>query len=86
MVDLSEAADDLGCAGSVDAGSNDLESAGVAGDEGIVIGDSHDVEQPPSSPLSIYGPPLEGGSPSPETVERIWEGRSLGVGNREGRH
>ena len=42
--------------------------------------------QPPSSPLSISGPPLEVGSPSPETVERIWEGRSLGVGNREGRN
>ena len=33
VVDLSEAADDPGSAGGVDAGSNDLESAGVAGDE-----------------------------------------------------
>ena len=39
------------------------------------------VEQPPFSPLSISGPPLEVGSPSPETVEQ-----ELGVGNREGRH
>ena len=67
---MSEAADDPGSAGGVDAGSNDLESAGVAGDEGIVIGDSHDVEQPPSSPLSISGPPLEVGFPSPKTVEQ----------------
>ena len=78
VVDLSEAADDPGSAGGVDAGSNDLESAGVAGDEGIVIGDSHDVEQPPSSPLSISGPPLEVGSPSPETVEQELGGQESG--------
>ena len=32
--------------------------------------DSHDVEQPQSSPLSISGPPLEVGFPSPKTVEQ----------------
>ena len=78
VVDLSEAADDPGSAGGVDAGSNDLESAGVAGDEGVVVGDSHDVEQPPSSPLSISGPPLEVGSPSPETVEQELGGQESG--------
>ena len=41
----------------------------------------NDVEQPPSSPLSISGPPLEVGSPSPETVEQELGG--LESGSRE---
>ena len=34
--------------------------------------------QPPSSPLSIFGPPLEVGSPSPETVEQELGGQESG--------
>ena len=56
-------------------------SSGRAGSEagsGGGVDLQNDVEQPPSSPLSISGPPLEVGSPSPETVEQELGGQESG--------